>query len=76
MGTTFRSSLVIPAFSSARERIMSPEVPSGTATVLPLSCCIEVMPGWARTRSELPRVLMATTLAWPEAGSHMAPGPM
>lgn len=76
IGTVFTSLFFIPAFSRARVRIMSPEVPSGTATVLPLSCCIEVMPGWAMTRSALPSVLIATTLALPEAGSHIAPGPM
>ncbi|GAB2960377.1 hypothetical protein GCM10023080_020530 [Streptomyces pseudoechinosporeus] len=76
IGTFCTSSAVIPAFSSARLSAMSPDVPSGTPTFFPLRSFIKVMPGWAMTRSAYASVLTATTLALPEAGSHMAPGPM
>jgi hypothetical protein len=76
MGTFSMSSAVMPALRSARLSTMSPEVPSGTPTFLPLSCCMVVMPGLAMTRSAYASVLIATTLALPDAGSHMAPGPM
>jgi hypothetical protein len=55
---------------------MSPDVPSGTPTVLPLSCSMDVVPDRAMTRSALPSVLIAMTFACPEAGSQNAPGPM
>jgi len=37
---------------------------------------MEVMPGWAMTRSAVPRVFIATIFACPDAGSQKAPGPM
>jgi hypothetical protein len=37
---------------------------------------MEVMPGWAMTRSAKVRVSIATIFDLPEAGSYMAPGPM
>jgi hypothetical protein len=45
IATILTSSLVMPAACSARVRIMSPEVPSGTPTVLPRRSAMEVMPG-------------------------------
>jgi hypothetical protein len=76
IGTMLTSVLASPADSSAKVKIMSPEVPSGTPMVLPLRSARLVIPGWAITRSAFPKVLMATTFALPDAGSHIAPGPM
>ncbi len=70
IGTFSMSVSDIPAFSRARPSTIAPEVPSGTPTFLPLRSFMEVIPGWAMTRSARPGVLTATIRALPEAGSQ------
>ena len=76
IGTASMSANFMPAFSSVSRMIISPEVPSGTPTLRPRSCCMVVMPGWAITRSLKVSRLTATILVRPLAGSQMAPGPI